>query len=95
METSRTMSFVPPGSSAPVPDIIDIHASSLNTENNNNKKSVDIFVTPASTSTFPAVWPSAPEAPATTGRTNSVSFSDSADVDDHAPSGRSLSHAIF
>ena len=93
MDTSRTMSFVPPGSSAPVPDIIDIHESSLNTDNKKNTN--DVFVTPASTSTFPAVWPSAPEAPATTGRTNSVSFSDSADVDDHAPSGRSLSHAIF
>jgi hypothetical protein len=92
MDTSRTMSFVPSDSSAPVPDIIDIHESSLNTDKKNNN---DIFVTPASTSTFPAVWPSAPEAPATTGRTNSVSFSDSADVDDHAPSGRSLSHAIF
>ena len=87
---SRTMSYSDPTPTAPVPDLVDIDQSSLNDTNGNNN--INVFLSPTSSS-FPVVWPinnsnNTPSVSTPAPDSNPV-------VDEHVPTGSTLSHAIF
>jgi hypothetical protein len=86
------MSYSDPTPTAPVPDLVDIDQSSLNDTNGNNNNNINVFLSPTSSS-FPVVWPinnsnNTPSVSTPAPDSNPV-------VDEHVPTGRTLSHAIF
>ncbi len=87
------MSYSGPTPSAPVPDLVDIDQSSLNDTNGNNNN-INVFISPTS-STFPVVWPSSNNNTPSVSSTPASESDSTPAVDDHVPTGRTLSHAIF